>query len=166
MTDIDNKHRDASWKDIAAEFKSERDALRGDVLRIQQERDELIAALPTLKAKLAAAESERDTWKTRCMGAVYMLPDSTLCGDLQETAKQEKAKWDELTAQLATAERELAEARQGLAAVESLINQSSGVFGLHLNGDNAYWSELQTGGRFEDWLAPFDAAISGGKEGR
>lgn len=74
MSDLDNKHRDASWKDIAAEFKSERDALRGDVLRIQEERDELIAALPTLKAKLAAAEAENARLKA-CVEAANELSD-------------------------------------------------------------------------------------------
>lgn len=30
-----------------------------------------------------------------------------------------------------------------------LIEESSGVYGLHLNGDNAPWGELENGGRFE-----------------
>ena len=48
-------------------------------------------------------------------------------------------------------ERELAVARKGLEAVESLMNESHGVGGLHLNGDFAPWRELRTGGRFEEW---------------
>ena len=48
----------------------------------------------------------------------------------------------------------------GLQAVADLINESSGVDGLHLNGDTAPWADLQTGGRFEEWLTPFDDAVS------
>lgn len=48
---------------------------------------------------------------------------------------------------------------EGLLAVEALVNESKGVFGLHLNGDPSPWGELRTGGRFEDWLAKFDEAL-------
>ena len=57
-------------------------------------------------------------------------------------------------------EAELAVARKGLEAVESLINESHGVSGLHLNGDLAPWDELRTGGRFEEWLIAFDDALN------
>lgn len=49
---------------------------------------------------------------------------------------------------------------KGLRAVESLMNESRGVDGLHLNGDVATWDELRTGGRFEEWLLEFDAALA------
>lgn len=42
-------------------------------------------------------------------------------------------------------------AASGLAAVDDLIASSQGVFGLHLNGDPAPWSELLDG-QFADWL--------------
>lgn len=48
---------------------------------------------------------------------------------------------------------------EGLLAVESLILESNGVAGLHLNGDLASWGELRTGGRFEEWLYQFDDAL-------
>ncbi|MGZ5077009.1 MAG: hypothetical protein ACXV9R_10335 [Methylobacter sp.] len=47
----------------------------------------------------------------------------------------------------------------GLDAVESLINNSQGVCGLHLNGDIAPWDELRSGGQF-NWLSDFDTAMS------
>ena len=50
--------------------------------------------------------------------------------------------------------------RKGLKAVENLISESHGVTGLHLNGDEAPWDELRTGGRFESWLFDFDQALS------
>ena len=53
------------------------------------------------------------------------------------------------------------EHRQMAAQNERLINcfttlmeNSTGVAGLHLNGDVATWSELKEGGRFEEWLLP------------
>lgn len=47
----------------------------------------------------------------------------------------------------------------GLLAVLDLIEESSGVDGLHRNGDIAEWDTLRTGGRFEEWLRDFDKAI-------
>lgn len=49
---------------------------------------------------------------------------------------------------------------RGLLAVEELINESNGVFGLHLNNDLSPWEELRTGGRFEAWLIEFDEALA------
>lgn len=54
---------------------------------------------------------------------------------------------------------ELEKCRKGLAAIQSLIADSRGVVGLHLNGDVAPWDELRTGGRFEEWLLDFDDAM-------
>ena len=48
----------------------------------------------------------------------------------------------------------------GIWAVEALMDNSSGVDGLHLNGDIATWGELRTGGMFESWLVDFDEALS------
>ena len=48
---------------------------------------------------------------------------------------------------------------EGLLAVEALINESGGVFGLHLNGDSATWSDLRTGGKFQGWLYQLDDAL-------
>ena len=55
-------------------------------------------------------------------------------------------------------EAKLAAAEKALDAVGALINESTGVYGLHLNGDPAPWEELRVGGRFEEWLVDFDAA--------
>ncbi len=49
-------------------------------------------------------------------------------------------------------------------AVLALINDSRGVVGLHLNGDEAPWEELRTGGRFDEWLSPFDDALRSKEE--
>ena len=54
---------------------------------------------------------------------------------------------------------ETARLRKGLEAADQLMSESTGVTGLHLNGDIASWDELRTGGRFETWLMDFDAAL-------
>jgi hypothetical protein len=40
-------------------------------------------------------------------------------------------------------------------AMQYLVNESDGVYGLHLNGDPSPWSELLEGGEFEEWLGEF-----------
>lgn len=47
----------------------------------------------------------------------------------------------------------------GLTEVACLMDNSTGVAGLHLNGDIAKWSDLRTGGKFETWLLGFDDAL-------
>lgn len=56
--------------------------------------------------------------------------------------------------------------RKGLVAAEYLMNNSSGVYGMHLNGDCSPWDELRTGGMFEAWLLDFDAAIDAARGGK
>jgi len=72
-----------------------------------------------------------------------------------------RARIRELEQRIKELEQDVTLKQKGLGAVASLINESYGVSGLHLNGDIAPWSELQTGGRFEEWLHDFDAAING-----
>lgn len=58
--------------------------------------------------------------------------------------------------------RQLEEAQRvlvsGIEAVAALMDESSGVAGLHLNGDVAEWHSLRTGGHLENWLLAFDEA--------
>jgi len=46
----------------------------------------------------------------------------------------------------------------GIEAVRSVINESAGVAGLHMNGDVAKWGDLEFGGRFDEWLSAFNGA--------
>ena len=62
-------------------------------------------------------------------------------------------------------EAKVARLEKGLKDVEALINESSGVAGLHLNGEIAEWGDLRTGGVYEEWLRDFDAALAA-KEGK
>jgi hypothetical protein len=75
--------------------------------------------------------------------------DAAKCGSCRNCIAEER---DALRA-------EVEKLRKGLAAVEALISESKGVCGLHLNGDDAPWTELRTEGRFEEWLVDFDAAL-------
>ena len=56
---------------------------------------------------------------------------------------------------------------KGIRAMQTLIENSRGVEGLHLNGEIAPWSSLEKHGQFEDWLFDFSEALSilEGKEG-
>lgn len=47
-------------------------------------------------------------------------------------------------------------ARELLNDLLVLISESDGVAGLHQNGDLAPWSELVSGGRFDEWIASLD----------
>ena len=42
--------------------------------------------------------------------------------------------------------------------MQDLIEESGGVYGLHMNGDPSPWSELLEGGPFEDWLGSVSQA--------
>ena len=104
--------------------------------------------------------SER-TWGCDVNGSRRPYPEGSSQG--------ERLAWDEAWRQRLRADR-ISEDRDrlrslvvslssGLAAVESLINQSEGVTGLHLNGDIAECSDLLAGGRYEGWLVLFCDAL-------
>jgi len=50
---------------------------------------------------------------------------------------------------LAKAAAVILQAGTALQEVQDLISESSGVYGLHLNGDCSPWNEIEQGGRFE-----------------
>ena len=57
--------------------------------------------------------------------------------------------------------------REALGEVQDLIGESHGVYGLHLNGDESPWNELEQGGKFErltslnEALAAIDSLLKG-----
>ena len=61
--------------------------------------------------------------------------------------------------------RRVGQLEAGLNAVQGLIDESGGVYGLHDNGDSSPWDELLAGGRFECWLIDFCKAQEGGGNG-
>jgi hypothetical protein len=64
--------------------------------------------------------------------------------------------YETLQLQLQQKEKELEEVKRHLEklvdSINCLINESQGVYGLHLNGDPVPWNDLKAGGRFEEWL--------------
>jgi len=77
--------------------------------------------------------------------------------ELSDTMDQVRAMHDvevrkPLKNRIALLEAKVKKLRQGIDVVGVLIENSNGVYGLHLNGDNAPWDELLARGRFEEWL--------------
>ena len=114
-----------------------------------------------------AADARREALRDAVAAAVkldekyFKENEIVICGII----KDESYKPGSLQGILHQIARDGAEAQKdklskGLFAVESLMNESCGVYGLHLNGDVAPWDELRTGGLFEDWLIEFDKAIN------
>jgi hypothetical protein len=101
-----------------------------------------------LKAEVRMWREQYDALMKAVAKGVALLPPAPISFDPTLRARAEAA------------EAEVARLREALQAVASLIDESDGVAGLHRNGDIAPWSELRTGGRFEEWLAPFDAALT------
>ena len=66
---------------------------------------------------------------------------------------------------LAAAREQCEELRKGLLAVQDLIDNSSGVDGLHRNGESVPWDDLLAGGAFGAWLSDFSAAITKARAG-
>lgn len=65
----------------------------------------------------------------------------------------------ELEAARQKGEEERERLMRAIKAVQDLINESHGVYGLHLNGDLSPWDELLEGGKYEEWLLPLSKAL-------
>jgi hypothetical protein len=127
---------------------------------------------PTRRPTMATDDDVTAAWERL---NVHECPPSSsfracpTCADLALV----RADWDRLRTALAAEEevswakaQEADTLRARVAALEAggravlqLINESRGVAGLHRNGDVATWDELRTGGRYEEWLVDFDAAL-------
>lgn len=92
--------------------------------------------------------------------ATALAEQATTIEELLTSATNLAADFARAEAERDTARAALAVLAKGITAVNALICESSGVDGLHLNGDLAKWDDLRTGGRFETWLAPFDDALA------
>lgn len=71
----------------------------------------------------------------------------------------EKMTKEELVKVIERKQLRIVELECAVDSVKDLIASSSGVAGLHLNGDIADWDSLRSGGSFEEWLSAFDDAI-------
>lgn len=74
-------------------------------------------------------------------------------GDLSAPSPE----WAERIVTAVNCHDELVEAsRAALEAIDDLIDESDGVYGLHRNGDVSPWDEINSGGRFGEWLDPVE----------
>lgn len=109
--------------------------------------DQLDADIEAARATIARLEGE--------LSRAYAAIDDPVDG-----IKGVLARLTEQRTRADAAERRGEAMAKGLKAVEALINESHGVIGLHLNGDDAPWEDLRTGGSFEEWLREFDTALA------
>lgn len=61
--------------------------------------------------------------------------------------------------ELESARQRISALEAALRAVSTLIDESRGVYGLHLNGDRSPWDELLEGGRYEEWLLDYSVGM-------
>lgn len=47
---------------------------------------------------------------------------------------------------------------KAISDVQDLINETGGVYGLHLDGSLCPWGDLLKGGRYEEWLLSLSEA--------
>jgi len=74
-------------------------------------------------------------------------------------SKYELATKETLLKKIAQLESEVSTLKAAITNVAELIDNSSGVSGLHQNGDIAGWDELLEGGYYEEWLIDFNKAL-------
>ena len=56
-------------------------------------------------------------------------------------------------------ESDLSNIVAGIKAIRTLMSESHGVDGLHLDGDDVIkWDSLERGGRFPEWMIMFNFA--------
>ena len=75
------------------------------------------------------------------------------------SSKYEFATKETLLKKIAQLESEVVTLNAAITNVADLIGNSSGVSGLHQNGDIAGWDELLEGGHYEEWLIDFSKAL-------
>lgn len=116
--------------------------------------------VPTSTAKIETPEEFAQTIKDNAFDPRCWIPGEEMPTgyfDIKEAAQIIAARDTAIRAESAAL---LKMCEEALEAVESLIKESDGVYGLHLNGSPAPWDELRTGAYFEEWLLPFDKALA------
>lgn len=94
-----------------------------------------------------------------CEMHVNTFQTKTLIDKIYAREEKLKEQLAEVTAERDLFSRQTAVLWKAVRAMQDLIDQSQGVYGLHLNGDGAPWETLQKGGQFEEWLLDFDDAL-------
>jgi hypothetical protein len=84
--------------------------------------------------------------------------------EMEAQLKLEQQSVNELSLANQELNRKLTLLIKGIVVVDTLISASHGVYGFFLDGDGSPWDDLRRGGRFEEWLLPFDDALDAIKE--
>lgn len=113
------------------------------LLRVSAERDALAAKLAELEGQPPVAYANGD--------ALDNMLDDRVCVVLgsKDSFHRTPVFRRQIPAEQPVNARLLGALSALLDDIEGLIGESSGVYGLHLNGDVSPWSELEEGGRFE-----------------
>ena len=110
--------------------------------RLAKRVDPNIPILEAAMGEIEVLEQERDHWKanhdTRVEAARLLIERTDMPLERVKAYKR----YMELAAQNEAL-------REALEEVKSLIGETAGVYGLHLNGDLSPWAEIEQGGRFE-----------------
>jgi len=93
-------------------------------------------------------------WNSRCVTCTVQRLEANLeeNNNLRDQLAALKEENERLKARVAELEK-------AVTAVDELICHSSGVSGLHLNGEMAPWGDLLEGGHYDSWLIDFSAAL-------
>jgi len=141
-------------------FRAESESLRQQLADVTAERDRLRDVRDEIGKRFRECISDRTRlldWKesaTSVMNATHVAWER--CGKPGNVGESIS---DAMADEVLRLRAELNVARVGLMAVEDLIDESKGVYGLHLNGDPVPWSEIRGHGRLCEWLEDYDAAV-------
>lgn len=128
-----------------------------DLLRLAIRNGTEQAGVDYWSIKLAAEwmdQAQREIQRLRARVAELTVRlGTTACGESM------CVQYRDLQAENESLRRDVDVYKDGILAVVNLIENSLGVYGLHLNGELAPWDTLRTDGGYEDWLQSLDAAV-------
>lgn len=92
----------------------------------------------------------------------WVCPECIAISPLAKSVNDATEKWNTRANESKIAEltKQRDELKNAVEAVATLIDSSTGVAGLHLNGEVADWDSILEGGNFEGWLIEFSEALS------
>ena len=109
------------------------------------DKDAVISQQSKRIEELTDGLEESDAIRDRC---AHLLAETAVALKGPEKALHRHG-WQDLPEVAAKQSAALKLAMDALGEVQDLIGESHGVYGLHLNGDESPWGELEQGGRFE-----------------
>lgn len=139
--------------DVVCTQMREAEAREGELWELLQD---LIEYIPNIEHRNAMIGVYLPTLLIEKARQVLSRPRPAILARLERMEK-ENERLENNTQALAEKAAQMAEAEKALiklvSALDDLIGESQGVYGLHLNGDPSPWAELLPGGTFEEWLS-------------